>query len=729
METGELSMTDVPGVRPGLLFEESFAAIVAVQENAQWQAAMRRRGIEDLDTVQIDPWPAGSFGVSHEEGRRICRCLFYVRHTPEDNGYAHPIEGVVAFVDMARGEVLEVADHGIVPIPPEKGSYLPEDNGPLRADIRPLTVTQSEGPSFTIEGNLINWQGWSMRASMDPTEGLLLHMISLTHHQKRRSICHRASVTEMVVPYGEPGPMHGWKNAFDAGEWGLGRMANSLVLGCDCVGEVHYLDAVCSTEKGRPYVLPNAICIHEEDYGILWKHADLLSGRTEVRRSRRLVVSSISTVGNYEYGFYWYFYLDGTMQFEVKLTGVLSTMAVDSGEGPLRHASMIAPQLAAPFHQHIFNVRLDVEIDGQRNTVEEVDVVASPPGPDNPMDNAFDAGEWGLGRMANSLTLGCDCLGLIHYFDAVCATEQGDPYTMANAICMHEEDYGILWKHNDMRSGRDEVRRSRRLVVSFIATVGNYEYGFYWYFYLDGSIQFEVKLTGILSTMAVQPGESPRFASMIAPQLAAPYHQHLFNVRLDMEVDGTNNTLYEMEARPIAGGADNPWGNAFESVATRLEDENQARRCVDPSRSRVWKVVNPHSVNRLGQERGYTLIPGASPTLLAGAESSVGKRATFATYNLWATRYAPDERRAAGDFPNQHAGGDGLPRFIAGNRSLVDEDIVLWHTFGVTHIPRPEQWPVMPVEYTGFTLVPVGFFDRNPALDVPATAAAHCHSE
>src|SRR6202035_87721 len=175
----------------------------------------------------------------------------------------------------------------------------------------------------------ISWQGWSLRASMDATEGLVLHSVGLEDHGRRRTVLHRASVTEMVVPYGEPGPMHGWKNAFDAGEWGLGRMANSLLLGCDCLGEVTYLDAVCCNEKGKAFVLRNAICIHEEDYGILWKHVDMLAGRTEVRRSRRLVVSSISTVGNYEYGFYWYFYLDGTMQLEGKLTGIMQTGACD----------------------------------------------------------------------------------------------------------------------------------------------------------------------------------------------------------------------------------------------------------------------------------------------------------------------------------------------------------------------------------------------------------------
>jgi primary-amine oxidase len=504
--------------------------------------------------VQIDPWPAGCFGIPHETGRRITRCLAYLRDSPDDNGYARPLEGLLAYVDLGRGEVLEVVDLGVVPLPPQLGSYYPEDNGPLRTDLRPLAITQAEGPSFTVDGNLVTWQKWSFRVGMDPLEGLVLHTVGYAEDGRVRPLLYRAAVSEMVVPYGHPGPMHFWKSAFDAGEWGLGRMANSLALGCDCLGEIFYFDDVYADERGQPRTRANAICLHEEDYGILWKHLDMNSGRTEVRRSRRLVVSSIATVGNYEYGFYWYFYLDGTMQLEVKLSGIMSTMAVGDG-GPGPHAALIAPGLAAPFHQHLFNVRLDVEIDGPDNAVFEVDAVPAPAGPDN------------------------------------------------------------------------------------------------------------------------------------------------------------------------------PYGNAFGPEVTLLERELAARRRVDPGRSRTWKIANRGRTNAVGQPTAYKLVPASTPTLLADPGSSVGKRAAFAAHNLWVTPFDPDERRAAGDYPNQHAGGAGLPEWTAQDRPVVDTDIVLWHTFGVTHLPRPEDWPVMPVEYTGFSLVPVGFFDRNPALDVPPTAGeAHCHA-
>ena len=293
---------------------------------------------------------------------------------------------------------------------------------------------------------------------------------------------------------------------------------------------------------------------------------------------------------------------------------------------------------------------------------------------------------------------------------------------------MHEEDYGILWKHNDMVSGRTEVRRSRRLVVSSIATVGNYEYGFYWYFYLDGTMQLEVKLTGIMSTMAVANGDAGDHAKMVAPGLAAPYHQHLFNVRLDIEVDGGDNAVFEVDATG-AGRA----RHAREPLGQRVRHDGH------PARVTSW----PPGATSTRRAAGV----GASPTAPC-ATASASRRPTSCCparrrrcwpipTRAWAG--APRSRRttcgsrrttprSAGPPVTTRTstrGGAGLPEWTAQDRPIVDTDIVVWHSFGVTHIPRPEDWPVMPVEYTGFSLVPFGFFDRNPALDVPPSAD-HC---
>jgi primary-amine oxidase len=212
---------------------------------------------------------------------------------------------------------------------------------------------------------------------------------------------------------------------------------------------------------------------------------------------------------------------------------------------------------------------------------------------------------------------------------------------------------------------------------------------------------------------------------MVAPQLYAPNHQHIFNARLDLDVDGTANTVQEVDVVPVPVGPDNEHGNAFRAVATPLRRESEAQRVIDPAAARTWQVVNPSVRNALGQPVGYRLVPGASALSFADEGSSLARRAGFTRKHLWVTPFDPDERHAAGDHPNQHPGGAGLPAWTAADRPLEDTDVVLWHTFATTHIPRPEDWPVMPVEYVGFTLKPVGFFDRNPALDVPPP---HAHT-
>jgi primary-amine oxidase len=363
-----------------------------------------------------------------------------------------------------------------------------------------------------------------------------------------------------------------------------------------------------------------------------------------------------------------------------------------------------------------------------RASIAEMVVPYADPAPTRFWQNYFDCGEYMFARYADSLQLGCDCLGDIHYVDAVIADDLGMPKTIRNAICMHEEDTGVLWKHSDMFTGSREVRRQRRLVISFFTPIGNYDYGFYWYLYLDGTIQLEVKATGIVFT-AAYPESGNDYATEVAPGLGAPYHQHLFSARLDMTVDGVRNAVEEADAERVPMGEGNPYGNAFRQRRTRLTRESQAQRRADGSAVRTWHVVNPDKQNGLGQNVGYALLPEGRATLLADEASSIHARATFATNHLWVTRYDPAERYPAGDFVNQNPGGAGLPAWAQADRDIDGEDIVVWHTFGTTHFPRPEDWPVMPVDHTGFTLKPVGFFDRNPALDVPPTRSAHCHGE
>jgi primary-amine oxidase len=288
---------------------------------------------------------------------------------------------------------------------------------------------------------------------------------------------------------------------------------------------------------------------------------------------------------------------------------------------------------------------------------------------------------------------------------------------------MHEEDFGILWKHTDRRlPDKPEVRRSRRLVISSIATVENYEYGFFWYLYQDGNIQFEIKLTGILSLGALNPGEKSPYGTLIAPQLYAPNHQHFFNVRLDLDLDGPANSVYQIDVVPGERGDHNPFGNAFQTKATLLESEQQAQANLSIETARTWKIVNPNVLNAVGEPVGYKFFPGDNCFPFAFKHAWWRKRAGFVDHHVWVTPFNDHERHAAGNYPNQSQGGDGLPKWTAENRSIANTDIVFWYTFGHTHIPRPEDYPVMPTAYIGFMLKPNGFFSENPANDVPPSA-------
>ncbi|CAF1141809.1 unnamed protein product [Adineta ricciae] len=355
-----------------------------------------------------------------------------------------------------------------------------------------------------------------------------------------------------------------------------------------------------------------------------------------------------------------------------------------------------------------------------RAALSEMVVPYGDPAEQQARKNAFDCGEYGIGCCTNSLELGCDCLGHIKYFDGNMCTSRGELLVIKNAVCLHEEDAGILWKHTDRRLNNPEVRRSRRLVISNIATIENYEYGFYWYLYQDGTIQFEAKLTGVLSVGALPPDAKSPYGTLIAPQLYAPYHQHFFNMRLDLAIDGINNTAYMIDVEADPDDADyNKFHNAFHLKKTRLETEKQARNnlCLETCRS--WKFENGLVRNAIGEPTGYKLHPGENSVPFASSKAWWRRRASFVNYHVWITPFNEKEMFGGGDYPNQSQEDHGLLKYTEQNRSIVNRDIVLWYTLGITHIPRQEDFPVMPVATAGFSLKPNGFFDLNPANDIP----------
>jgi primary-amine oxidase len=337
---------------------------------------------------------------------------------------------------------------------------------------------------------------------------------------------------------------------------------------------------------------------------------------------------------------------------------------------------------------------------------------------DHKARTAFDIGEWGLGFMTTSLELGCDCLGEIRYLDAVVHDAHGGPQEIKNAICIHEEDDAVLWKHVDPVAGV-EVRRSRRLVVSFHATVANYEYLVYWRFYQDGNIECEVRATGIMVTTHFPEGEQPPYGTLVDERTYAPFHQHFIVARLDLDVDGEQNTVHMTESEALPTGPDNPNGLAIVQRSTPLRTEEEGKQDYDWSTQRAWRIVNEGARNGLGTPVGYKLVPGGAFPPMLDPSSAVFRRAQVIGHTLWVTPYAEDERWPCGEFPVQSEEDSGLPAWTAADRPIENTDVVLWCVFGIHNITRPEEWPVMAVDTVSFWLKPSGFFDRNPALDVP----------
>lgn len=343
--------------------------------------------------------------------------------------------------------------------------------------------------------------------------------------------------------------------------------------------------------------------------------------------------------------------------------------------------------------------------------------------------SAFDEGEYGVGRLIAPLEPDVDAPENARFIDGVFADDLGKPYALARAAALYERDGGILWKHMDFDGNRNESRRARDLVLTSVAAVGNYDYQYSWIFHQDGSMDCEVGLTGIVlakgvdaSTAAAaspQAARASRFMRVVSTGIAAPVHQHFFNYRLDFDVDGATNTVYQLDTRMLPPGKDNPYGNAIAFEETPLRGEKDARRDLNLASNRRWIVRNPGVLNALGQPVGYMLAPGHSTVPLVRPESLVRKRAGFIEHHLWVTTYAPEQRYASGDYPNQSRGWQGVQRWTTDDDDLEDQDVVLWYTFGVTHVPRPEEWPVMPETRVGFKLLPTGFFSRNPSLDVP----------
>ncbi|KAI1622411.1 copper amine oxidase 1 [Exophiala viscosa] len=511
--------------------------------------------------IIVEPWPYGGMSAD-EENRRYFQGLCFARDTrsgnPDSNFYAYPLPFIpvldfhkreIVRIDRlatgGKGDALDAKTHAKNIIDHCVSSeYVPEllENG-TRKNLKPLNVLQAEGPSFTVDGQLVEWQNWRFRVGFNPREGATIHDV----HFAGRSVMYRLSMSEMTVPYADP-------------------------------------------------------------------------------------------------------------------------------RGPF------------------------------------------------PRKQAFDFGDGSVGNAANNLSLGCDCLGVIKYFDGVNTGPDGSAKVAPNVICLHEQDNGIGWKHTNWRTGRAVVTRSRELVVQFIITLANYEYVFAYKFDQAGGITVETRATGIVSVVNIDPGKTSAYGNVVSPGALAQNHQHIFCVRIDPAIDGYKNTVLAEEShRAPMNKETNPKGNFYE-VRQKVLDQSQHLDAA-PMHNRVVKIINKSKTNPIsGKPVGYKFTPAATQLLLADPDSVQSKRALFAHHHVWVTKHQDGELFAAGRYTLQSQNEiGGVADAVKRNDHIEDEDVVVWNVFGLTHNPRVEDWPVMPVEIHQLHIKPVDFFTENPAIDVPSS--------
>ena len=547
-----LSWTEVKGVEPSILLSEEWRlAQMIVRANPAWRAALRRRGIDNLGDVVCIPNTVGYYGIAEEEGRLV-KVVCY-ESSGASNFWGRPIEGLIAIVDYNKGKVVKVIDTGIVPIPKAPVDFDEDSVGKLREPPNPISIVQPRGPSFKVDGHVVQWQKWEFHFRIDPRLGPVISTVRYDDNGKKRSILYQGSLSELFVPYMDPGISWYFKSYMDAGEYGVGKLAARLQPGLDCPPNAVFFDALFANDWGRPYTQERASCLFERYAGdIAWRHFEAVDGQTEVRRRTELVLRLISAIGNYDYIFDWVFRQDGTIKVAVGTSGVEQVKAVRS----------------------------------------------------------------------RSIT--------------------------------------------DDKDGHDTA-----------------------------------------------------YGRMVAEHTVAINHDHFFCFRLDLDVDGQQNSFLDERLRTKRLGKESPRRSIW-IVDTRTATTEQAAKLqLNIQKPALWRVINPNIVGPLGYPVSYQLRAKTNAISLLSRDDFPQRRAGFTNFHLWVTPYNPRERYAAGMYPNQSKGGDGLPGWTSANRPIENTDVVLWYTLGFHHVVRAEDWPVLPTTWREFELRPFDFFQRNPALDLP----------
>jgi primary-amine oxidase len=340
-----------------------------------------------------------------------------------------------------------------------------------------------------------------------------------------------------------------------------------------------------------------------------------------------------------------------------------------------------------------------------------------------------DAGAFFPGGILKKLREGTDCPSNASYLDGLVADEQGTPMLRPRLACLFELASGDpAWRHFE----RGEVwgRPKRTLVLRAAAAIGNYDYLLDWRFEQDGSVRVAVGATGIIETKTVAAKKATagghaahtaedEYGHLVAENLVGVNHDHFFSFRLDLDIDGQDNAFVahrlKQKQLPAATRRKSIWV-AEPFTARRERDAMMDIRLDQPA---MWLFENPTAHGPLGHPTAYELMPGQTAASLLDPDDGVQRVGAFSAHQLWVTPYRAGELYASGAYPTGSRGTDGLAVWTQANRPIENTDIVAWYTLGFHHMPRAEDWPVMPVAWHDFVLRPYDFFPQNPVLTLP----------
>lgn len=368
----------------GMVLLDDFMAVQSIINGSKEYAdIVKKRGIADPSKVITTPLTVGYFdgkdGLKQED--RLLKVVSYL-DVGDGNYWAHPIENLVAVVDLVEKKIVKIEEGQAVPVPMIPRPYDGRDRIPV--EHKPLEITEPEGKNYTITGNMIHWQNWDFHLSLDSRVGPILSTLTFNDNGKKRQVMYEGSLGGMIVPYGDPDVGWYFKAYLDSGDYGMGTLTSPLVRGKDVPSNAVMLDQIIPDYTGQPMTIPRAIAVFERYAGPEYKHQEMNQPNVSTER-RELVVRWISTVGNYDYIFDWVLHENGTIGINAGATGIeavkgvmAKTMHDPSAKDDTKYGTLIDHNIVGTTHQHIYNFRLDMDVDGTSNSLVAMDPEVKP---------------------------------------------------------------------------------------------------------------------------------------------------------------------------------------------------------------------------------------------------------------------------------------------------------------------------------------------------------------